>query len=93
MEGTIWILAQRIAALNDESWNNTMEGGSIVEPHLGELEKVFDVTRSVVRIEPNLDLAERRRDGDARIDFLKLHSHDANLTRREASGKSAIREW
>jgi hypothetical protein len=81
VQGTVWILAQRIAALNDESWNDAMEGGSIVEPHLGELEKVLDVTRSVVRIEPNLDLAERCRDGDARIDFLKLHSHDANVAR------------
>ncbi len=56
----------------------SMEGGSIIEPHLGELEEVLDVTRCVVRVEPNLDLAERRRNGDARIDFLKLHSHPIN---------------
>ena len=57
-----------------------MEGGSIIEPHLDELDKVLDVARSVVRVEPNLDLAERRGDRHARIDFLKLHGHDAKVT-------------
>ena len=46
-----------------------MEGGSIIELHLGKLEKVLDVMHCVVRVEPNLDLAERRRNGDAKIDF------------------------
>ena len=66
-----------------------MEGGSIIEPHLGELEEVLDVTRCVVRVEPNLDLAERRRNGDARIDFLELHGHDENVARRSFGGKAS----
>jgi hypothetical protein len=82
------MLAQWIATLNDESWNDTMEGGPIKESHLDELDKVLDVTRSVVRVEPNFDLAERRRNGDTRIDFLKLHGHDQNVT-----GARGRRQW
>ena len=70
-----------MAALNDESGNDPMEGGSIIEPHLCKLEKILDVTRRVVRVEANLDLAERRCDRDARIDFLKLHRHATKLAR------------
>ena len=44
MQGTVWILAQRIAALKDESGSDAMEGGSSIKPHLGELEKVLDMT-------------------------------------------------
>ena len=75
MQGTVGNLAQWIAALNDESWNDAMEGGSIVEPQLGKLEEVLDVAGSVVRVKPNFDLAERCRNGGPRIDFLKLHGH------------------
>ena len=75
VQGTVRVLAQGIAALNDESWNDSVEGGPIVEPHLGELEEVVDVARGVVRVEPNLDLAERRGDGGTRIYFLELHVH------------------
>ena len=81
VHGTVRSLAQWIAALDDESWNDAMEGGSIIESHFGELEKVLDMARRVVRVEPNLDLAERRRNGNARIYFLKLHSHVIKLTR------------
>jgi hypothetical protein len=58
-----------------------MEGGSIIEPHLGELEKVLDMAWCIVRVEPNLDFAKWCRNGDARIDFLKLHSHAIKLAR------------
>ena len=81
VQGTVCDLAQGIAALNDESGNDAMEGGSIVKPHLGELEKVLDMTRCIVRVEPNLDLTEWCHNRNARVDFLKLHSHDANVAR------------
>jgi hypothetical protein len=80
VQRAIGMLTQRIAALNDESWNDTMEGGPIIESHLDELDKVLDVTGRVVRVEANLDLTERRRNGDTRIDLLKLHGHGPNVT-------------
>src|SRR5262245_4884312 len=90
VQGTVRILAQRIAALDDKSRDNAMERGSIIEPHLGELEKVLHVTRRVVRVEPDLDLAERCRDRDSRIDFLKLHRHCFNLARGEPARQERV---
>jgi hypothetical protein len=75
VQRAVGILAQWVAPLNDESWNDTVKSGAIIEPHFDKIDEVFDVTRSVVRIKTNLDLAELRCDGNARIDFLKLDSH------------------
>jgi hypothetical protein len=70
-----------------------MEGGSIIESHFGELEKVLDVARGIVRVEPNLDLTERRRNGDTRIDLLKLHSHVIKLTRTQPARQDASQKF
>lgn len=90
VQRAIGILTQRIAALDDKFRNDTVEGGSIIEPHLDELDKILDVTRSVVRVEANLDLAEWCCDRDARIDFLKLHGHDQNVTGAGGNGQGAV---
>jgi hypothetical protein len=89
MQRTVGTLTQGIAALDDESGHDTMEGGSIIEPHFGELDKILDVTGSVVGIEPYLDLAERCCDCDTRVDFLKLHGHDQNVTGARGNGQGA----
>ena len=93
VQRTVSSLAQWVAALDDESWNDAMEGGAIIESHFGELEKVLDVARRVVRVEPNLDLAERRRNGNARIYFLKLHSHAIKLARTPSSRQEPRRNF
>ena len=70
-----------------------MEGGSIIEPHFHEFDKVFNVTRRVIRIEANLDFAKGRGDGDARIDFLELHGHSINLAREYPARQDASKKF
>ena len=46
---------ERITALNDESRHDPVKGRTVVKLHFYEIDEVFDVTRSILRIEANLD--------------------------------------
>ena len=84
MEQAIGMFAQRIAALNDEPRDHTVEGGAVIKADLDEVEKVLDMTRGRVRIETNLDVAEPRRNRDARILLLKLQCHGLTVSRQSS---------
>ena len=71
--------AQRITALNDKTWDDTVKGRAIVELHLDEVDEVLDVTRCGFGIEANLDLAELGRDRHTRVDFLEFHRHGVSM--------------
>jgi len=75
-------LAQRIAALNDKARDDPMKRRAIVEPHLGEIDEIFYMSRGIIGVEANLDLSEPRDDRRAGILFLKLH-HDGPEFSRE----------
>jgi hypothetical protein len=56
-----------------------MKGRAIVELHLDEVDEVFDVARSVLRIKADLDLSKLCRNGHAGINFLKFDAHNLRM--------------
>lgn len=84
MEQAIGIFAQRIAALNDEPGHHTVEGGAVIKADLDEIEQVLDMAWGRIRIETNLDVAEPRRNRDARVLLLKLQCHGLTVSRQSA---------
>jgi len=81
MERTVGMFAQRIAALNDEPRHNSVEGRAVVESHLHQIDKVFNVARCRVWVEANLDLPEPRRDRHTGVLFLKLQCHGSECSK------------
>src|SRR5215217_4265362 len=73
MDRPVRLLTQRVAALNEKTWHDAMERGAIEEAHLGKVDKILHVPRSLIRIKSDFDLAELRKDSGARIFLLKLH--------------------
>src|SRR5574341_617592 len=81
MPTTVWFLAQRVAALNDEAGYDAVKGRTVIKSHLGELEEVINMARGVFRVKANLDLAELSGDRDTRVDFLEFHRHGDKCTK------------
>ena len=85
MPQAVRFFTKRITALNDESRHDP-KGRAVVKLHFYEIDEVFDVTRSILRIEANLDLAELRRDRHTGIDFFEFHHRESNRVRSGRQG-------
>lgn len=72
MYGTVWFFTEWVSALDDESWNDAVKGGAIVEPDLSKVEKVIYVARGYIGVKSNGDIAKFRRDYDFGVFHLEL---------------------